>query len=135
MCFCFCFFSSTNLTAFWIFFWSVIFITWYPKIVFTIPTLPFLFWKAVKLATIAKKIEASEETENTIFEQAEQLAYDITNGGSIDDLAKEKNFIVRPLVGLKAMEDAVAGLGTNRGIVRWTFDEETSVNSVRRFVC
>ncbi|MDG1804464.1 peptidylprolyl isomerase [Flavicella sp.] len=89
--------------------------------------------KAVKLATIAKKIEASEETENTIFEQAEQLAYDITNGGSIDDLAKEKNFIVRPLVGLKAMEDAVAGLGTNRGIVRWTFDEETSVNSVRRF--
>jgi peptidyl-prolyl cis-trans isomerase D len=89
--------------------------------------------KAVKLATIAKKIEASEETENNIFEQAEQLSYDISKGVSIDELAKENNYIVRPLVGLKAMEDAVSGLGTNRGIVRWTFDEETSVHSVRRF--
>lgn len=89
--------------------------------------------KAVKLATIAKKIEASEDTENTIFEKAEQLSYDITNGGSIDELAKENNYFVRSLVGLKAMEDAVSGLGKNRGIVRWTFDAETDVNSVRRF--
>ena len=89
--------------------------------------------KVVKLATIAKKIEASEETENTIFEQAEQLAYDVTSGKDIDALSKERNFIVRPLVGLKIMEDAVAGLGTNRGIVRWAFNEETDVNSVRRF--
>lgn len=89
--------------------------------------------KAVKLATISKKIEASEETENSIFEQAEQLSYDVTSGKDVDELSKERNYIVRPLVGLKAMEDAVAGLGTNRGIVRWTFDEETNVNSVRRF--
>jgi peptidylprolyl isomerase/peptidyl-prolyl cis-trans isomerase D len=89
--------------------------------------------KAVKLATIAKRIEASEETENSIFEQAEQLAYDVTSGKDIDVLSKERNYIVRPLVGLKAMDDAVASLGTNRGIVRWTFDEETTINSVRRF--
>ncbi len=89
--------------------------------------------KVVKLATIAKKIEASEETENKVFEQAEQLSYDITNGASIEDLSKESNFIVRPLVGLKVMEDAVAGLGTNRGIVRWVFNEDTAINSVKRF--
>jgi peptidylprolyl isomerase/peptidyl-prolyl cis-trans isomerase D len=89
--------------------------------------------KAVKLATIAKRIDASEETENTIFEQAEQLAYDITSGKDVDALSKERNYIVRPLVGLKAMEDAVAGLGSNRAIVRWTFDQETTINSVRRF--
>lgn len=89
--------------------------------------------KAVKLATIAKKIEASEETENEIFEQAEQLAYDISSGKDIDVLSKERNYIVRPLVGLKAMEDAVASLGTNRSIVRWTYNEDTDVNGVRRF--
>ncbi|WP_152285719.1 peptidylprolyl isomerase [Flavicella marina] len=89
--------------------------------------------KAVKLATISKKIEASEDTENQIFEQAESLAYEVSNGASIDELAKEKNYIVRPLVGIKAMEDAVAGLGNNRSIVRWTFDAETNVNSVKRF--
>lgn len=91
------------------------------------------FQKAVKLATIAKNIEASEETENTIFEQAEQLAYDISSGKDIDVLSKERNYIVRPLVGLKAMEDAVASLGTNRSIVRWTYNEDTDVNGVRRF--
>ena len=89
--------------------------------------------KAVQLATIAKKIEASEATENMIFEQAETLAYELSSGKSLDVLIKENNYIARPLVGLKAMEDAVGGLGTNRGIVRWTFDAERSVNDVKRF--
>lgn len=89
--------------------------------------------KAVKLATIAKKIEASEATENEIFEKAETLAYELSSGKSLDELVKEKNYIARPLVGLKAMEDAVAGLGKNRSIVRWTFDDDTDVNDVKRF--
>lgn len=89
--------------------------------------------KAVQLATIAKKIEASEATENQIFEQAETLAYELSSGKSIDVLVKENNYIARPLVGLKAMEDAVGSLGTNRGIVRWSFDAETAVNDVKRF--
>lgn len=89
--------------------------------------------KVVKLATIAKKIDASEATENTIFEQAETLAYQISLGKNIDDLAKENNYIARPLVGIKVMDDAVGALGKNRMVVRWTFDDDTAVNDVRRF--
>ena len=89
--------------------------------------------KAVKLATIAKRIEASEATENEIFEQAETLAYELSSGKSLDVLVKEYNYFARPLVGLKIMEDAVAGLGTNRSIVRWAFDGERAVNDVKRF--
>ena len=89
--------------------------------------------KAVQLATIAKKIEASEATENEVFEKAETLAYELSSGTSLDELIKENNYIARSLVGLKAMEDAVGALGTNRGIVRWAFDSERSVNDARRF--
>jgi peptidyl-prolyl cis-trans isomerase D len=89
--------------------------------------------KVLKLATIAKKIDASEATENTIFEQAETLAYEISLGKNIDVLAKENNYIARPLVGVKEMDDAVGALGKNRGVVRWAFDNETAVNSVKRF--
>ncbi len=89
--------------------------------------------KVVKLATIAKKIDASEATENIIFEQAETLAYEISLGKNIDVLAKENNYIARPLVGVKEMDDAVGALGKNRNVVRWTFDNETDVNAVKRF--
>lgn len=89
--------------------------------------------KVVKLATIAKKIDASEATENTIFEQAETLAYEISLGKNIDVLAKENNYIARPLVGVKEMDDAVGALGKNRGVVRWAFDNETAIKAVKRF--
>ena len=89
--------------------------------------------KVVKLATIAKKIDASEATENIIFEQAETLAYEISLGKNIDVLAKENNYIARPLVGVKEMDDAVGALGKNRNVVRWTFDNESDVNAVKRF--
>ena len=89
--------------------------------------------KVVQLATIAKKIEASEATENEIFEKAETLAYEISTGKDLDDLVKENNYFARPLVGIKAMEEGITGLGSSRRIVRWTFSDDTNVNDVKRF--
>lgn len=89
--------------------------------------------KVVQLATLAKKIEASEATENAIFEKAETLAYEVSSGKDLDALVKENNYFARPLVGIKAMEDGIAGLPNSRRIVRWTFDGETGVNDVKRF--
>ncbi|MFC2110357.1 peptidylprolyl isomerase [Bacteroidota bacterium] len=88
---------------------------------------------AVRLSTLARKIDASEATENTIFEQAESLAYKLSSGASLDELVKEANYTARPLVGIKELEENISGLGKNRGIVRWIFEDERSVNDVRRF--
>ncbi|WP_139956291.1 peptidylprolyl isomerase [Flavicella sediminum] len=88
---------------------------------------------AVKLSTLARKIEASEATENTIFENAESLAYKLSSGETLDELLKELNYTARPLVGIKELEENVSGLGKNRSIVRWTFDNERSINDVKRF--
>jgi len=89
--------------------------------------------RAIKMATIAKKIEASEATENEIFEKAETLAYELSSGKKLDVLVKENKYISRPLRGIKEMEENISGLGKNRGIVRWAFDAERNVNDVKRF--
>lgn len=89
--------------------------------------------KAVQLTTIARKIEASEATENEIFEKAETLAYNLSAGKKIEDLQKENNYNVRPLFGLSEMDEEIAGIGKNRAIVRWAFDADRGVNDVKRF--
>ncbi len=91
------------------------------------------YQKAIQLATIARKIEASEATENEIFEEAETLAYKLSSGGNYEELVKEGNYVSRPLVGVKAMDDNLSGLGASRSIVRWAFDEETALKSGKRF--
>ena len=90
--------------------------------------------KAIQLVTIARKIEASEATENEIFEQAETLAYKVTSGeGSLSEVAKASSYQIRDLVGVKELEENVSGLGKQRNIVRWVFNKETALNSVKRF--
>ncbi|MCB0474868.1 MAG: peptidylprolyl isomerase, partial [Flavobacteriaceae bacterium] len=69
------------------------------------------FQKAVRLATFTRKITASEETENTIYQKAETFASELSNGKDITDLAKENGLTVQPVVGLKAMDERVSTLG------------------------
>lgn len=89
--------------------------------------------KAVQLSTIARKIDASEATENEIFETAETLAYNLSSGKNLEELKKENNYNVRPLFGLSELDEDIAGIGNNRSIVRWAFDTDRSVNDVKRF--
>ena len=89
--------------------------------------------KTVQVATFARKIEASEDTENRIFEEAETFASDISSGKKIDDLGAEKEYDVDPVVGIEVFDDNVGRLGSQREIVRWLFEENTEVDNVRRF--
>lgn len=89
--------------------------------------------KNVQVATYSKTIEASEETENAIFEEAETFASDLSSGANMKELAEEKKYVVRPVLGLKVFDDNVAQLGSQREIVRWSFDENTEVDNIKRF--
>lgn len=91
------------------------------------------FNQAYKLATISRKIEASEETENKTFEEAETFASALRKGGDFEVLAKEKGFTVSPVNGLKPLDVYVAALGQNRGVVRWAFGEDLGLNDTKRF--
>ncbi|MDH3321401.1 MAG: peptidylprolyl isomerase [Flavobacteriaceae bacterium] len=87
----------------------------------------------IQVATFSKKIEASEKTENDIFEKAETLASELSSGKNLDDLAKENNYQVRPVLNIEAFDDNIAELGSQRQIVRWAFEENTNVNDIKRF--
>jgi peptidyl-prolyl cis-trans isomerase D len=89
--------------------------------------------KVVKLATYGRKIVASEATENITFRNAEEFALAISKDNKFDNLANEKKYEPRSAVGLKVLDENVAGLGNQRQIVSWAFGKETKVNDFKRF--
>lgn len=91
------------------------------------------FNKAYKLATISKKIEASEATENVVFQNAETFANELREGASFEKLAKENKYTVSPVNGIKELDVYVGTLGENRSVVRWAFSDETDLNESKRF--
>ena len=88
---------------------------------------------AVKLATFSRLIDASEETENAIFEQAETLASNLSDGNKIDDLATESAYKVQSAVNLKALSESIPGLNNQRQIVTWAFQDDRELNDSKRF--
>lgn len=86
-----------------------------------------------KLVTFSRIIEASEKTENQVFETAETFASQLQDKGDITELAKAQGYIVQPLQGLKILDEKVSNLGNQRQIVTWAFDTSTKVNDVKRF--
>lgn len=86
-----------------------------------------------KLATFSRKIEASKETENTAFQKSEEFALTLSNGTDINDAAKEKEYQVRPAVGLTILGENIPGLGNQRQMVTWAFDKETEIGGYKRF--
>ncbi|GFD74054.1 peptidylprolyl isomerase [Tenacibaculum sp. KUL113] len=91
------------------------------------------FQPVVKLATFGRKIEASEETENAVFQNAETLALELANGKAFEEAVKEKNLTSLPAVGLKSLDENVPGVGNERQIITWAFEPETEEGSYKRF--
>ena len=87
---------------------------------------------AMKLATIAKKIVPSEATENTVFENAEKFALEVSQSGKFYDAAKANNYATRPAIGVKVLDENVPGLGNQRQIVSWAFGD-VQVGDFQRF--
>lgn len=89
--------------------------------------------KNVQIATLARKIEASEKTENDTFEKAETFASDLTSGRDINELAKEHNYSIMPVLNLQELDDNISQLGSQRQITRWAFEENTNESDIKRF--
>ncbi|WP_318345337.1 peptidylprolyl isomerase [Flagellimonas baculiformis] len=89
----------------------------------------------IQVATLAREIEPSEETINTLFTDAtkfEMTALD-SEAENFGDIARESNYTVRPVNKIKEMDENLPGLGSQRSIVQWTFNEDTKVGDIRRF--
>ncbi|MDG1730603.1 MAG: SurA N-terminal domain-containing protein [Algibacter sp.] len=88
--------------------------------------------KAVQVGTISKKIEPSETTTDKVFRDASN--FEIKAGeGDFEALAKENKYTLRPVNGIKVLDENIPGVGNQRQIVRWTFEEDTKVGNIKRF--
>jgi peptidylprolyl isomerase/peptidyl-prolyl cis-trans isomerase D len=87
---------------------------------------------AIKLATVVKNIEPSDKTTNQIFSDASKFEVAVKKG-DFTDLAKAQNLELKPVNKLGNMDSNIPGIGENRTIVNWAFNEETNVGDTKRF--
>ncbi|GLU43659.1 peptidylprolyl isomerase [Allomuricauda sp. NBRC 101325] len=89
----------------------------------------------LQIATLARAIEPSEETINTLFTDATKFEMATTDAAAenFGDIARESNYTIRPVNKIKEMEENLPGLGAQRSIVQWVFNDETSVGDIQRF--
>jgi parvulin-like peptidyl-prolyl isomerase len=88
--------------------------------------------RAIKVATVARVIEPSEATVNQVFSDASNFEIAIQDG-DFDAIAKEKDLTVRPVNGIKILDENIPGLGNQRTMVRWAFEEGKKVGDTKRF--
>lgn len=88
----------------------------------------------VRVATLARNIEASTATINELFTAATQFESDAKSSDkTFLELSKEKKYIARPVNKIKAMDENLPGLSAQRAIVQWAFNEDSEVGDIKRF--
>ncbi|SNQ43420.1 peptidylprolyl isomerase [Cellulophaga lytica] len=88
----------------------------------------------VRVATLARAIEASEATINSLFTEATQFESDAKDSDkTFLELSKEKKYVARPVNKIKAMDENLPGLAAQRAIVQWAFNDDSEVGDIKRF--
>ncbi|MUU78834.1 peptidylprolyl isomerase [Winogradskyella endarachnes] len=89
------------------------------------------FNNTVKVATIADKIEPSDATLQEVFNKMSKFEI-AAKDGDFNALAKERDLTVKP-ISFKALDENIPGLGSQREVVRWSFDEDTETGDFKNF--
>ncbi|HEX9826979.1 MAG TPA: peptidylprolyl isomerase [Flavobacteriaceae bacterium] len=88
--------------------------------------------RAIKVATLARKIEPSEKTINDLFNTTQKFEIAI-QGEDFQEVATKNNYEVRPVNTIKELQESIPGLGSQRAIVRWAFEDATKTGDYKRF--
>jgi peptidylprolyl isomerase/peptidyl-prolyl cis-trans isomerase D len=88
--------------------------------------------RAVKIATIARKIEPSEKSINDLYTKVTKFEF-AAKDKAFEDVAKSGNYEVRTVKDMKALDENIPGVGPERRIVQWAFEEGVKAGDVRRF--
>ncbi len=88
--------------------------------------------RAVQVGTLARIIEPSEATIDKIFRDASSFEIAVDKK-DFQEVATEDKYAVRPVNGIKILDENIPGVGNQRPIVRWAFEAGTEVGAVKRF--
>lgn len=88
--------------------------------------------KAIQVATLAKKIQPSEKTNNDLFTTTTKFQI-AAEDGDFNEQVKKGEYQARPVKGIREMQENIPGINNQRRIVQWTFKDDSKVGDVKRF--
>ena len=88
--------------------------------------------KAVKVGTLARIIEPSEATVDEVFRNASSFEISVADN-DFEAIAKENNYTVHPVNAIKVLDENIPGVGNQRSIVRWSFEDDAEIGDLKRF--
>ncbi|MEW5676888.1 peptidylprolyl isomerase [Flavobacterium enshiense] len=88
-------------------------------------------YDAVRMATIARKIEPSETTADAIYTQAAKFEAD-ANAKDFEAVAKEMKLNITPAT-VKVTDEYLASAGSQRAVISWAFSKKTNEGDVKKF--
>ncbi len=88
--------------------------------------------KVVKVATVSREIEPSEKTLNNVFSEATNFEMDAKKG-DFAETATAASLPLKPVNKIGKLDATIPGVGNNREIIKWAFEEESNVGDIKRF--
>ncbi|WP_026836526.1 peptidylprolyl isomerase [Gillisia sp. JM1] len=90
--------------------------------------------RGVKLATIAREIEPSEESLNNLYTEVTKFEIAAKDKDKdFTEVAKANNYEVKTVRGMKVLEENIPGVGAQRRIVQWSFEDDVKAGDIKRF--
>ncbi|QXP50586.1 SurA N-terminal domain-containing protein [Cellulophaga sp. HaHa_2_1] len=87
-----------------------------------------------QVANLVREVEPSEGTIDLLFQDATKFEMStVENSAKFEEVAKQDNYLVRPVNKLNPMDENLPGLGAQRAIVQWAFNSDSEIGDVKRF--
>ena len=88
--------------------------------------------RGVKIATIAREIEASEKSLNDLYTKVTKFEI-ASKEKDFNDVAKADNYEVKTVRDMKVLDENIPGVGAQRRVVQWSFEDEVKAGDIKRF--
>ena len=88
--------------------------------------------KAIKIATVTNEVELAEKTLSVNFAEASRFEV-ASQKGDFAEMAKTAGIDLKPVNKIGELDSNIPGVGNNRSIINWAFDEENNVGDIKRF--
>jgi len=88
--------------------------------------------EAFKIATIVQDIEPSVKTIDAVFTDKSKFEIAVADA-DFEEVAKENNYVTSPVSSIKELDETIPGLGVQRAIVRWSFEDGVDVGDFKSF--
>ena len=88
--------------------------------------------KAVKVGNLARVIEPSDATVDRIFNETSKFEIAVADK-EFTEVVRESDYTIKPVSAIKTLDEAIPGLGSQRNIVRWIYEDGVNPGDIKRF--